>query len=352
MDRSSAGTARPWFAPALSHEQRATSQRALRLLFGAYILAFALKHIGASWDVAWHFRFLRDDLIPPHIINLAGNFIAGGLLFFQYRTGVGVERRSFLVMLAGLAMFVIAVPLDVLNHRIFGLDVTIWSPPHLTLFFGSTICLLGLLWSWLQQAAPGAWRTAYTFVFLVLVMDCAIFVLGQQEYGVLALDAYNRGVSTASADLIALARGNVARFVSGGIPEWLYPLWMVTTATAVMLLARLAQPGRWTATLIAALYLLYRAVGAALLTAAEFPPSFIPLMLLFAALALDLAARAWRAPLASALAVVAAFYGSAALIGAWTLMPPFAPWTAPLALLAVWGEAAASSQFRVRRFEL
>src|SRR6185503_8835378 len=75
--------------------------RALRIVFGLWILAFALKHAGASWDVAWHFRFLRDDLIPPHILNLSGNALALALLCFQLRTGLAVEPRGLLVLIAG-----------------------------------------------------------------------------------------------------------------------------------------------------------------------------------------------------------------------------------------------------------
>ena len=77
----------------------------VRVVFGLWIAAFILKHIGASWDVAWHFRFLRDDLIPPHIVNLSGNFLTLGLLYYQYLTRTAVERTGFLMLLAGFALF-------------------------------------------------------------------------------------------------------------------------------------------------------------------------------------------------------------------------------------------------------
>src|SRR3954453_10683643 len=130
---------RLWHTSPLYAPRVRVSVQLLNAVFGVWLLAFFLKHIGASWDVAWHFRFLRDDLIPPHMINLVGNGFAGALLFCQFRTGVAAEPRGFLVMLIGYAVFLIAIPLDVLNHRIFGLDVTIWSPTHLMLFLGSTI---------------------------------------------------------------------------------------------------------------------------------------------------------------------------------------------------------------------
>jgi hypothetical protein len=304
------------------------------------VLAFALKHTGASWDVAWHFRYLRDDLIPPHILNLSGNAIVLALICFQFRSGLAVESRGFLITLTGFILFVVAIPLDLLNHRLFGLDVTIWSAPHLMFFFGSTIALVGLLRMWLCLAAPGHWKTVYTFVFLTLLMDCAIFVLGQQEYGVLSVDAYVRGRPTASDDLLALAHGNVARFATGNIPPWVYPVWMVLASSIVLFGAQRIHPGHWTATIVAALYLAYRGASAALLAAAGFPPSFIPVMLLGAGLVVDGAARRrWRSlPTAAALLLV--FYGGAALAGRATLMPAFDLATAPFIAVPIWAIVA------------
>jgi len=79
----------------------------------------------------------------------------------------------------------------------------------------------------------------------------------------------------------------------------------------------------------------------ALLSAAAFPPSFIPVMLLGAGLAIDLAARRrWHSVVTSA-ALLLAFYGGAALIGRLTLMPAFAPWTALVVAGPLWGIIAA-----------
>ena len=310
--------------------------RTLRIVFGLWILAFILKHAGASWDVAWHFRFLRDDLAPPHILNLAGNAIGEALIGFHLYTGIAVARRGFALLMIGFALFLAAIPLDVLKHRLFGLDVTIWSFPHMMFFFGSTLALIGLLEMWLQLAAPDRWKTVYTFVFLTLLMDCVIFVLGQHEYGVLSVDAYVRGRPTASSDLLALAGGNVARFAVGNVPLWIYPIWMVLAGTAALIWARHVQPGRWTATIVATLYLSYRGVAFMLFSAAGFPPSFIPIMLLGAALVVDLAGGwHWR-PVATSVALLLAFYGGAGRVGQFTLMPAFAPETALVVAGPLW----------------
>jgi hypothetical protein len=312
------------------------SQRLLAAVFGLWLVAFALKHAGASWDVAWHYRFLRDDLIPPHMVNLMGNALALALLYGQIRTGMALEWGGMALLAAGFGMFVLALPLDLLNHRLFGLDVTIWSVPHLMFFAGSTLALGGILRMWLRLAAPGWLRSAYTLALLTLLMDCALFVLGQFEYGVLSLDAFRRGQPTASDSLLALARGDVARFATGGAPAWVYPVWMVLGGSLVLIGARRALPGRWTATTVAALYLAYRMLALALLAWAGFPPSFIPLMLLGAGLAIDLAERwRWR-PAATALALLLAFYGGAALLGRLELMPGYAPITAGVVAAPLW----------------
>jgi hypothetical protein len=182
-------------------------------------------------------------------------------------------------------------------------------------------------------------------------MDCMIFVLGQQEYGVLSVDAYLKGRPTASADLLALARGNVVGFTTGRLPGWLYPVWMVLTSTAALIVARRVQPQRWTATIVAILYLAYRAVTYTLLLAGGFPPSFIPVMILGAALVIDLAARwRWR-PVVAAAALLVAFYGGAALVGELTLMPAFPAATAlvvaaPLWAICAWAAARPASTLR------
>jgi hypothetical protein len=57
--------------------------------------------------------------------------------------------RGYFLAAAGIALTVIAAPVDDLWHRAFGTDVTIWSPPHL-------LGLLGVIVS-----AAGCWMIAF-----------------------------------------------------------------------------------------------------------------------------------------------------------------------------------------------
>src|SRR5205807_2663413 len=62
---------------------------------------------------------------------------------------VGAEgstpTRGFRLAALGLVLVVLAAPIDDLWHRLFGLDVTLWSPPHLLALFGSAVSTLGCL---------------------------------------------------------------------------------------------------------------------------------------------------------------------------------------------------------------
>jgi hypothetical protein len=326
----------------------AADQQTIRVIFVLWLVAFFLKHAGSGWDVAWHFRYVFGALEPPHWLNMVGNLIAIALIIFQTMTGRAVERNGFLVLQGAFVVFLIHMPLDVLNHYLFGLDVTVWSPTHMLGFAATTVMMGGLLYSWLKQAEPGRWRLVIALLCWAFLLDDVMYMLSQQEYGVIALAAYAHGVTTASPELLAQAGRNPEQFVEGGIPHWIYPIWMLLTSTAVLLTARRTLGWRWAATTVALIYIAYRVIGWVLLSTFVFPVSFIPAMLLLVAFEIDMAvSRRWSA-LVTALVLVASIYPFAALIGTYALMPEFALETAPIVLLALWGGLAAADWWRRR----
>jgi hypothetical protein len=326
-----------------------TSQRELRAIFVFWLVAFLLKHSGSAWDVAWHFRYVFGALEAPHWLNVVGNALAALLFWYQITTGKAVERTGFLVMQIAFVVFLIHMPLDVFNHQLFGLDVTVWSPTHVLGFAATTVMMIGLLYSWLRLAEPGTWRLAGALLCWAFLLDDAIFQLGQQEYGVIAFDAYTRGVTTASPQLLAQAGRDPVQFVRGGIPDWLYPVWMILTSTLVFVWARRVLGWRWSATTVAALYLAFRLAGRLLLGVFDFPVAFIPVMLLVGALVVDMSERRGWPAFVTAGALVVAFYASAAAIGRLTLMPPFSLVTAPFVFAALAAGLAAADWWRTRR---
>jgi hypothetical protein len=310
--------------------------RTLWLVYGLWLLAFVFKHGGAAWDIAWHFRYLRDDLAPPHLINTVGTALAFGLLALQSWTGLAAERTGLRLLQAGWLIFLISIPLDIINHRLFGLDLTTWSATHMLLYSGTTLMLVGVLRSWLKMAKPGPWATAYAICIWVLLLDDVLFPLGQQEYGVVAVADYLKGQPTASPDLLAFAGNDALRYAYGSLPTWLYPIWMVAVASLLLVIANRIQKWRWTATATTAIYLALRGLAGLALTSTGYSPSFIPVMILGAGVVIDLGLHyRWPAWLTTVL-TAGVYYLGAMLISRWTLMPRFDWITAPGAAVLLW----------------
>lgn len=314
--------------------------RTVWVIYTVWLIAFLFKHAGAAWDIAWHFRYLRDDLAPPHLLNTVGTVVAFGLLVVQSWTGRAVEIVGLRLLQAGWIIFLVGIPLDALNHRLFGLDMTTWSATHMLLYCGTTLMLVGVLRSWFRLAPRGPAASAYALAIWVLLLDDVLFPLGQQEYGVRAVADYLAGRTTADPELVALAGAEVSRFAYTAIPTWVYPLWMVVMGSLLLVAARRIQGLRWTATAVAAGYLAARGLGFAVFTANGYSPSFVPVMLLGAAAVVDVAVwRAWR-PGPTVAALIAACYVGAELVGRFTLMPAFDWETAPLAGVLLWAVLA------------
>ena len=118
---------------------------------------------GLTWDIQWHLRIGRDSFwIPPHVMMYAGvtaGFVVafGVLVLTTWRAPDGrlrpgtirvaglVGTRGFHLAAWGVALVILAAPIDDLWHRLFGLDITLWSPPHLLGLLGSAVNTVGTL---------------------------------------------------------------------------------------------------------------------------------------------------------------------------------------------------------------
>jgi hypothetical protein len=118
---------------------------------------------GLTWDIQWHLLIGRDTFwIPPHLM-MYGGITAGLLVAFAVlaadtvaatrgvrpRTGITIlgltSTRGIHLAAWGVGLVILAAPIDDLWHRLFGLDVTLWSPPHLLGLLGSAINTIGTL---------------------------------------------------------------------------------------------------------------------------------------------------------------------------------------------------------------
>jgi hypothetical protein len=308
---------------------RPTSQTELRWIYVAWLGAFLLKMLGSSWDVSWHFRWLRDDLAPPHLLNSVGTAVVIGLVVFHSYTGYGVDRRALRLMQWGIGMFLIAIPIDIVNHRINGLDITSWSPSHGLLYLGTAIMLAGALRSWWLYAAPGRVRDLVSLGLWLFFLENVLFPNQHQEYGVLSLADYLAGHTSAEPQLLDFARsqGQTPTEFMLPVPSWVHPAWLICAGLLALVVARKFVGLRWAATVIAATYLAYRAVMWLGLVALGFPPSVLPLVLLVGAGLVDLAVTRRIPGWLAGPVVAAVVYGVAAGQEALGLLPPWNWWS-------------------------
>ncbi len=304
---------------------RPTTEQELRWIHTAWLGAFLLKMLGSSWDVSWHFKWLRDDLAPPHLLNSAGTAVVIALVVFHSYSGYGVDRRALRLMQVGIATFLVAIPIDILNHRINGLDITSWSPSHALLYLGTAIMLAGAIRGWWLYAAPGRVRDLVSLGLWLFFVENVVFPNQHQEYGVLSLRAYEAGNTTAEAQLLdfAASQGQTPTMFMLPVPSWVHPAWMICAGLLALVVARRTTGLRFTATTIVGVYLAYRAVMWLALVGMGFPASVLPLVLLVGALCIDLAVTyglpGWSAAPVTALAV----YGTGRLQDAAGLLPPW-----------------------------
>jgi hypothetical protein len=127
------------------------------------LLAKAVAGIGVGWDIRWHVVIGRDSFwIAPHVMTYAGVTVASivcfGVLVLETwaarrgqmpRDGLRIAglvgSRGYHLAWWGIALTILAAPIDDLWHRLFGIDVTLWSPPHLLGLAGAQINSLGCL---------------------------------------------------------------------------------------------------------------------------------------------------------------------------------------------------------------
>jgi hypothetical protein len=145
-----------------------------RIALWVLIVGKLLGAWGLTWDIQWHLLIGRDTFwIPPHLMMYsgvtAGFLVAVLVLALDTRDRRrGVRARRLVTMLGltstrgihlaawGVALLLLAAPIDDLWHRLFGLDVTLWSPPHLLGLLGSAINTIGTLLIAVEAYAPGS----------------------------------------------------------------------------------------------------------------------------------------------------------------------------------------------------
>ena len=196
---------------------------------------------GVGWDIRWHLVIGRDSFwFAPHVMTYASVVVASlislGVLVLETQrvrrgalppgviTVAGLSgTRGFHLAWWGMAIVILAAPIDDLWHRLFGLDVTLWSPPHLLGLAGSQVGNLGGLLIALEVYDKGIKR-------LAALVTSGVFLLGTFYIVV------DQSVQTA--------------FLRGGVFFFTYPVLGALAFTyALILVARIAESRAAPATL-------------------------------------------------------------------------------------------------------
>lgn len=209
-----------------------------RRYYVLWLIAMALTEIGSTLDVSWHFGHAFDEISPPHLTSFAGVCLMVGLLYWalvrERARVVGLERTALRVGAVALGIGMLDMPLDLLWHLTFGIDITTWSPTHLTLNFASdvyNVCVIIALLASPAARGGGAWAIAFGVGFRNILTTH--FALNQQEYGAVALASIlrtGRPPWYVEPQLWALAGPRAAQLVTGGVPDWLYLVYLALAA--------------------------------------------------------------------------------------------------------------------------
>jgi hypothetical protein len=274
-------------------------------IYALWFFAAALVGaIGSASDVSWHFSRLFDEVSPPHLIAAGGFLINLALIYWAliHEHVTGVERTGWRLNALGAAVFVFAIPLDYLWHLLFGLDNTVWSPPHLLLFYSAAPITLGVLLAWLTRPTSSTrLGQALTFGICALFMSNTLFPLSQQDYAAVVtktLARTGRMPWYVTPELWAVAGGQAQRLAEGHAPDWAYlvgsaALLGVSLGCGALILRTQWQAElRWlaacSATLLALIVLLFRLLMRGALSMLALPYASITWWLVAAGAAIDL----------------------------------------------------------------
>ena len=112
----------------------------------------------------------------------------------------------------------------------------------------------------------GRARLPVLVVLWLFVLENVWFPAQQQEYGVLAVAAWDRGAPEAEPILLQFAADQIGRPIDRAAvlhfalptPAWVYPVWLLAAAGLVLVLARWMIGRPWAATAVAGGYVAYR----------------------------------------------------------------------------------------------
>ena len=275
--------------------------------------------VGGYWDISWHMSIGRDTFwTPAHMLIYACGVLAGissghlilsttfgghsatlesSVTVWGFRAPLG----AFISAWGGIAMMASA-PFDNWWHSAYGLDVRIFSPPHMVLDTGVLAVEVGglVLISGAMNRAEGPLRARLEGLFLYLgamIVSLGLVVIWERTYRVFMHDArcYRAVGLVVPALLLGVARASRRR--------WAATIMMAMYSAYAMLML-------W----IMPLFPAEPKLGPVYQYVTHFVPMEFPLLLIVPAFVLDaLAPRiagwpGWKQALATGSVFLAAFF--------------------------------------------
>ncbi|KIL38806.1 hypothetical protein SD70_24315 [Gordoniibacillus kamchatkensis] len=260
------------------------------LLYGLWMAAFGIKMLGASWDASYHFKYLRETTELPHIVNTIGLALAVALWVYGIRQNELAHSKPLKVTGLGFLLFFIAIPVDEAWHRIFGIDLTTWSPSHSVFYIGTALMIVGTILmvedDYRDGWISGRLRNLTILALSVAVLEDFWFPLLQQEQGVICYHLFQIGKPIASEEVLQFVRDPKSQ-IYGGIPDWLYGVYGTFACMFVFRFIRQFGLFRFAGTAAAAAYVLFRTITNAAYHASNYPESTVPYFLVLAAFLFD-----------------------------------------------------------------
>jgi hypothetical protein len=208
-----------------------SQSRVSRAALWSLLLSKLIAGWGVQWDIQWHVLIGRDSFwIAPHVMTYAGVSLAvlvsfGVLAWNTVRalrapvegddavSVLGLRgSRGFHLAAWGIGLTVLAAPIDDMWHRLFGLDVTLWSPPHLLGILGSAINTVACLLIAHEVYPTERWRRLGATVFA-----------GAMLYG-------NLHLLVDPSNLVAYRHGGIFFYTLPILSAVVLPLALITTS--------------------------------------------------------------------------------------------------------------------------
>jgi hypothetical protein len=236
----------------------------------AVLVSATLMTFSTAWDEAWHRRFGvgNDFLWMPHILMYSSFAICSllasvGVVYLVLRGQGSFRARArsepLVALLACVSLFLLfSAPSDLLWHKIYGLDITAWSLPHITLLLGFIFLMLCGITLALSSQKTSTWRglagiSLNEWLSLWLCGTALMFLL---QFGTTEWDSVTQARLEQRFSRIS---------VFWQRPEWLYMAALMGVTAFIGMFAQNVTKRIGAATLVGGFLLLQRSMGLALI---------------------------------------------------------------------------------------